>query len=93
MSLFTTIRGTQVRCLSLTRPKTLSSVLNGGQYHTRGIASTTIAQPESPIRYIRNIGIVAHVDAVSSHPWPNLEGYPSLIQDVGQNNDHGADAL
>ncbi|KAI0106304.1 P-loop containing nucleoside triphosphate hydrolase protein [Nemania sp. FL0031] len=69
MTLFTAIRRNQMRCLSLSRLGSFPLVLNSSQCRARGITSSSAStiQHESPIKYIRNIGIVAHVDADVDH--------------------------
>ncbi|RYC64567.1 hypothetical protein CHU98_g1630 [Xylaria longipes] len=88
MSLSVAIRGAQARCWGLARLKASPSVLNGPQCRARGIASTATAQPESPIKYIRNIGIVAHVDAGKTTTTEQMLYNSGALRHAG-NVDHG----
>ncbi|KAI1430374.1 P-loop containing nucleoside triphosphate hydrolase protein [Xylaria sp. FL1777] len=89
MSLFAAIRGAQVRCCSLAGRKAFPSVLNTCQYRVKGIAtSASTAQPENPIKYIRNIGIVAHVDAGKTTTTEQMLYNSGALRHAG-NVDHG----
>ncbi|KAI0509264.1 P-loop containing nucleoside triphosphate hydrolase protein [Xylaria bambusicola] len=89
MSLFAAIRGTQARCYRPIRPKAFSSVFIASQSRSRGVTtSTSPAQPESPIRYIRNIGIVAHVDAGKTTTTEQMLYNSGALRHAG-NVDHG----
>ncbi|KAI1822807.1 P-loop containing nucleoside triphosphate hydrolase protein [Xylaria intraflava] len=90
MSLTTVIRRAQVSCwLPLTWPKTPSS-LDGYPFRpTRAISSSAVhAQPENPIKYIRNIGIVAHVDAGKTTTTEQMLYNSGSLRHAG-NVDHG----
>ncbi|KAI1179402.1 P-loop containing nucleoside triphosphate hydrolase protein [Nemania sp. FL0916] len=88
MGLFTAVHGTRARCLSLTRSNFCRPVLKSGRCHVRGIASTAPAQPENPMRYIRNIGIVAHVDAGKTTTTEQMLYNSGALRHAG-NVDHG----
>ncbi|KAI1133581.1 P-loop containing nucleoside triphosphate hydrolase protein [Nemania abortiva] len=90
MSLLTALCGVQVRCLTLSRLKALPSVLDGSQWRARGITSTAIptGQHENPIKYIRNIGIVAHVDAGKTTTTEQMLYNSGALRHAG-NVDHG----
>ncbi|KAI1755569.1 P-loop containing nucleoside triphosphate hydrolase protein [Xylaria castorea] len=88
MSLSAAIRGAQVRSWGLTRLKSSPSVLNNLQFRARGITSAAISQPENPIRYIRNIGIVAHVDAGKTTTTEQMLYNSGALRHAG-NVDHG----
>ncbi|KAI0421074.1 P-loop containing nucleoside triphosphate hydrolase protein [Xylaria grammica] len=88
MSLFAAIRGAQVRCWGLTRLKAFPSVLNGSQCRARGITTTIPLRPDNPIKYIRNIGIVAHVDAGKTTTTEQMLYNSGALRHAG-NVDHG----
>ncbi|KAI0457538.1 P-loop containing nucleoside triphosphate hydrolase protein [Xylaria acuta] len=88
MSLSAPIRRAQVRCWGLTRLGASPSVLNGLQCRARGITSSATAQPESPMKYIRNIGIVAHVDAGKTTTTEQMLFNSGALRHAG-NVDHG----
>ncbi|KAI0426129.1 P-loop containing nucleoside triphosphate hydrolase protein [Xylaria sp. FL1042] len=89
MSLFAAIRGAQMRCCSLIRSKDFPSVLTLSQRRTRGITTPpSTVQPENPIKYIRNIGIVAHVDAGKTTTTEQMLYNSGALRHAG-NVDHG----
>ncbi|KAI0447107.1 P-loop containing nucleoside triphosphate hydrolase protein [Xylaria telfairii] len=89
MSLSAAIRGAQVGCWGLSRLKASSHlVLNSARCRARGIASSSSAHPESPIKYIRNIGIVAHVDAGKTTTTEQMLYNSGALRHAG-NVDHG----
>ncbi|KAI0802761.1 P-loop containing nucleoside triphosphate hydrolase protein [Xylaria sp. FL0064] len=89
MSLLAAVRGAQLRCCNLRRLKGFPSVLTAGQRRVRGIAMpTSTVQPESPIKYIRNIGIVAHVDAGKTTTTEQMLYNSGALRHAG-NVDHG----
>ncbi|KAI0854561.1 P-loop containing nucleoside triphosphate hydrolase protein [Xylaria cubensis] len=88
MSLSAAIRRAQARFWGLTRLKASPSVLNNLQCRARGITSTATSQPENPIRYIRNIGIVAHVDAGKTTTTEQMLYNGGAVRHAG-NVDHG----
>ncbi|KAI0541254.1 P-loop containing nucleoside triphosphate hydrolase protein [Xylaria digitata] len=94
MSLFAAIRGAQVRCWGLTRLRALPSVINGSQCRSRRMtttptaASTSSNHSESPISYIRNIGIIAHVDAGKTTTTEQMLYNSGALRHAG-NVDHG----
>ncbi|KAI0489908.1 P-loop containing nucleoside triphosphate hydrolase protein [Xylaria cf. heliscus] len=88
MCLSAAIRGAQVRCWGLTRLKASHSVLNGLQCRVRRLTSTAAAHPESSINYIRNIGIVAHVDAGKTTTTEQMLYNSGALRHAG-NVDHG----
>jgi hypothetical protein len=65
MSFLTAICGAQARCWGRAKLKALPLALRSGQWRVRELSSNAAVEPENHIKYIRNIGIVAHVDAVS----------------------------
>ncbi|KAI0553321.1 P-loop containing nucleoside triphosphate hydrolase protein [Xylaria curta] len=88
MSLSAVIRGAQARCWSLTRLKASPSILTNLQCRARGITSTAPSQPENPIRHIRNIGIIAHVDAGKTTTTEQMLYNSGAVRHAG-NVDHG----
>ncbi|KAI0399373.1 P-loop containing nucleoside triphosphate hydrolase protein [Xylaria palmicola] len=92
MSLSAAVRGAQVRCWGLARLRAFPSALNGSQCFARGVTiastSTTALNTENPIRYIRNIGIVAHVDAGKTTTTEQMLYNSGALRHAG-NVDHG----
>ncbi|KAI3331558.1 P-loop containing nucleoside triphosphate hydrolase protein [Xylariaceae sp. AK1471] len=89
MSLFAAIQGAQVRCWRLARLRVLPSVLDGNRCRaTRQISSNAAAQPENHIKYIRNIGIIAHVDAGKTTTTEQMLFNSGSLRHAG-NVDHG----
>ncbi|KAI0971508.1 P-loop containing nucleoside triphosphate hydrolase protein [Xylaria arbuscula] len=89
MSLFAAVRGAQARCYNLTRLKAFPSVPIACRYRVRGVTtSASTTQPESPIKYIRNIGIVAHVDAGKTTTTEQMLYNSGSLRHAG-NVDHG----
>ncbi|KAI0206502.1 P-loop containing nucleoside triphosphate hydrolase protein [Astrocystis sublimbata] len=88
MSLSAVLRGAQVRCYGFKRVRASPSVLNSLQCRARGISSNTAAQPDGPQRLIRNIGIVAHVDAGKTTTTEQMLYNSGALRHAG-NVDHG----
>ncbi|KAI2626186.1 P-loop containing nucleoside triphosphate hydrolase protein [Xylaria nigripes] len=90
MSLSAVVRGAQVRCWGPPRLKVKPSFLDGGPCRTRQITSSSAVpvQPENPIKYIRNIGIVAHVDAGKTTTTEQMLYNSGALRHAG-NVDHG----
>ncbi|KAI1113152.1 P-loop containing nucleoside triphosphate hydrolase protein [Nemania sp. NC0429] len=93
MSALAAIRGAQLRCLSLAGSSVSLRALNGSRCWARGITSSTsptssAAQPENPTKYIRNIGIVAHVDAGKTTTTEQMLYNSGALRHAG-NVDHG----
>ncbi|KAI1815504.1 P-loop containing nucleoside triphosphate hydrolase protein [Poronia punctata] len=88
MSLFTAIRGAQVRCWGLARLKALPFGFESSRCGVRPITSNAASESENPIRYIRNIGIVAHVDAGKTTTTEQMLYNCGALRHAG-NVDHG----
>ncbi|KAJ3554888.1 hypothetical protein NPX13_g10487 [Xylaria arbuscula] len=88
MSLIAAVRGAQARCYRLTRLKAPTSVLVSCQSRSRAITTSTSPQPENPARLIRNIGIVAHVDAGKTTTTEQMLYNSGALRHAG-NVDHG----
>ncbi|KAI8633390.1 P-loop containing nucleoside triphosphate hydrolase protein [Xylariaceae sp. FL1651] len=88
MSLSAAIRGAQVRCWGLGRLKALPSALDGSQFRARHVSSSPNVQLDNPIKYIRNIGIVAHVDAGKTTTTEQMLYNSGSLRHAG-NVDHG----
>ncbi|KAI1268850.1 P-loop containing nucleoside triphosphate hydrolase protein [Xylariaceae sp. FL1019] len=63
MSFLAATRQSRLRCWTQARRKALLSNSQCSLPRPRNISSSTTAQTDNTIKYIRNIGIVAHVDA------------------------------
>ncbi|KAI1197587.1 P-loop containing nucleoside triphosphate hydrolase protein [Nemania serpens] len=88
MSVLAAVRGAQSRCLSLAASRFFPRALNVSRCRARGVASASTAQPENPTRYIRNIGIVAHVDAGKTTTTEQMLYNSGALRHAG-NVDHG----
>ncbi|KAI1157847.1 P-loop containing nucleoside triphosphate hydrolase protein [Nemania serpens] len=88
MSVLAAIRGAQLRCLSLAGSRVTLRALSGSRCHARGVTSASTAQPDNPTKYIRNIGIVAHVDAGKTTTTEQMLYNSGALRHAG-NVDHG----
>ncbi|KAI1430642.1 P-loop containing nucleoside triphosphate hydrolase protein [Xylaria sp. CBS 124048] len=90
MNLSAVIRRAQVRCWALPRLKALPSVIDACPGRTRQFtfASALRAQAETSIKYVRNIGIVAHVDAGKTTTTEQMLYNSGALRHAG-NVDHG----
>ncbi|GAP82625.1 putative elongation factor g [Rosellinia necatrix] len=88
LSLSAAIGTARPRCWHLTRLKGLPLALGRGHCGARGVASIAAVQPENPIKYIRNIGIIAHVDAGKTTTTEQMLYNSGALRHAG-NVDHG----